>query len=65
MSYTFRHWRGPITAQDAEREPEAQRLFGPSYDARMRQHAARRQSSGINRQTFKPWRKSKIERVKG
>jgi hypothetical protein len=60
-------WLGltkPITAQDAEREPEAQRLFSPSYDARMRQHAARRQSSGINRATYAPWKKPRIERVK-
>jgi hypothetical protein len=61
------NWIGlerPITAEAAEREPEAQRLFGPSYEARMRQHAARRQSSGINRATYQPWRKPRIERVK-
>ena len=50
-------WRGlekPITAADAEREPEAQRLFGPSYDARQRRRAARRSDTGINRATFAP-----------
>jgi hypothetical protein len=64
MSYTFRHWRGPITAEAAEREPEVQRLFGPSFDARQRQFTARRQSQGINRATFQPWKKPRIERVK-
>jgi hypothetical protein len=65
MSNKWRGLHGPITAEAAEREPEAQRLFGPSYDARMRQHAAHRSESGINRATYKPWRKPKIERVKG
>jgi hypothetical protein len=60
-------WTGlekPITAEAAAREPESTRLFGPSYDTKMRQHAARRQSSGINRVTYQPWRKPRIERVK-
>lgn len=59
-------WRGldqRITAEDAEREPEAQRLFGPTYDAR-RASVARRQSSGINRATYAPWKKPRIVRVK-
>ena len=65
MSYSFATWHTAITADAAEREPEAQRIFGPSFEAKMKWHAARRQSSGINRQTFKPWRKPRIERVKG
>jgi hypothetical protein len=60
-------WRGlekPITAAAAEAEPEHLRLFGPSYDARMRRYAARQQSAGINRATYQPWKKPRIERVK-
>jgi hypothetical protein len=64
MSNKWRGLHGPITAAMAEAEPESQRLFGPSYDARQRQHAARRQSSGINRATYSPWKKPRIERVK-
>jgi hypothetical protein len=64
MSYYFRHWHAAITADDAEAEPEAQRVFGPSYDAKMKWHAARRQSQGINRATYRPWKKPMIERVK-
>ncbi len=58
-------WTGltkPITAADAEREPEALRLFGPIYDARQRQRAARRQSAGIDRETYQPWKKPRIVR---
>jgi hypothetical protein len=62
MSYRDIH--GPITAAAAEAEPVNQRLFGPSYDAKMRQHAARRPSQGINRATYRPWKKPRIERVK-
>lgn len=61
---SYRDLRGPITAAMAEAEPEAQRLFGPSYDAKMRQYVARRQSSGINRAVYRPWKKPTIERVK-
>jgi hypothetical protein len=60
-------WRGleqPITAAAAEAEPEAQRLFGPSYEVRQRQHAARRSEGRINRQTYALWKKLRIERVK-
>jgi hypothetical protein len=64
MSNKWRGLHGPITAEAAEREPEAQRLFGPSYEAKMRQHAARRQHSGIDREKYRPWRKPRIERVK-
>jgi hypothetical protein len=64
MSNKWRGLHGPITAADAEREPEAQRLFGPSYAAKMRQPAARRQSQGINRASYQPWKKPRIERVK-
>jgi hypothetical protein len=65
MSNKWRGLHGPITAAAAEAEPEAQRLFGPSYDARQRQYAARRQSQGINRATYAPWRKPRMERAKG
>jgi hypothetical protein len=60
-------WRGltkPISAADAEREPLSDRLFGPSYDARMRRYAAQRPENGINRVTYSPWKKPRIERVK-
>ena len=62
MSNKWRGLHGPITAADAE--PEAQRIFGPSYDARMRQHTARRLESGINRASYQPWRKPRIVRAK-
>jgi hypothetical protein len=58
-------WRGleqPITAADAEAEPEAQRLFGPSYDARQRRLNGLHK--GINRDVYTPWKKPHIERVK-
>ena len=61
----YRDLRGPITADAAEREPLDQRLFGPSYDAKMRGYAAQRQQSGINRATYQPWKKPRIEQVKG
>jgi hypothetical protein len=64
MSYYFATWHTEITADAAEREPEAQRIFGPSFEARMRQHAARRSDSGINRASYQPWKKPRIERVK-
>jgi hypothetical protein len=60
-------WRGleqPITAEDAEREPEAQRLFGPSYDARQRQLRVGQTKQGVDLTTYRPWRKPTIERVK-
>ncbi len=62
MSYKALH--GPITAAMAEAEPIGEQIFGPSYDARMRQFAARRQQSGINRASYRPWKKPTIERVK-
>jgi hypothetical protein len=64
MSYYFATWHTEITAALADAEPEAQRLFGPSFDAKMRQHAARRQSSPLNKATYAPWKKPRIERVK-
>jgi hypothetical protein len=64
MSNKWRGLHGPITADAAEREPEAQRLFGPSYDAKMRQHAACRLERGINRASYQPWKKPRIERVR-
>ncbi len=53
---------GLITAEAAEAEPEHLRLFGPSYDAKMRRYAARRQQSGINRDKYRPWKKPDIVR---
>jgi hypothetical protein len=60
-------WRGlhgPIAAADAEAEPEAQRLFGPSYEARQRRYAGRRTEHEINRQVSRPWKKPTIEHRK-
>jgi len=64
MSNKWRGLHGPITADAAAREPLNERLFGPSYDARVRQHATRRSDSGINRASYQPWKKPRIERVK-
>ena len=62
---SYRDLRGPITAELADAEPEADRLFGPSYTARQRQFAARRKpSSPLNKAKYRPWRKPTIERVK-
>jgi hypothetical protein len=60
-------WTGltkPITAAAAEAERIEDRIFGSSYEARQRQHAAGRQSQGINRASYRPWKKPTIERVK-
>ena len=59
----YRDLHGPITAASAEAEPEAQRLFGPTFDAKMQWHR-RWQSSGINKATYRPWKKPRIQRVK-
>jgi hypothetical protein len=64
MSYYFATWHTQITKAVAAAEPESDRLFGPSFDARQRQFAARRQSSPLNKAKFRPWRKPTIERVK-
>jgi len=64
MSDKWRGLHGPITAAAADAEPLDQRLFGPSYDAKLRQHAARQTDSGINKATFRPWKKPMIERSK-
>ena len=64
MSDKWRGLHGPITADAAEAEPLNERLFGPSYDARVRQHPTRRSDSGINRASYQPWKKPRIERVK-
>lgn len=53
---------GKITAADAEREPEADRLFGPSYHERQRQLGV--VQGGIDKATYRPWKKPMIERVK-
>lgn len=58
-------WTGlekPITAAIADAEPEAQRLFGPSYA--IRQAALNSLPEGIDRADFSPWKKPRIERVK-
>jgi hypothetical protein len=58
-------WTGlekPITAADAEAEPEADRLFGPSYDARQRRLTQRSQPDGIDCASYTPWRKPRMER---
>jgi len=60
MSNKWAGLNGPITADRAEAEPIEQQLFGPSYDRR--QARLRPQSSGIDKTTFKPWRKPTIER---
>jgi hypothetical protein len=60
MSNKWRGLHGPITAEMAEAEPIDQRLFGPSYDARQRQHAARGQHSGIDLATYRPWKKPRV-----
>jgi hypothetical protein len=64
MSDKWRGLHGPITAALAEAEPEAQRIFGPSYDAKVKWHAARRLERTINRASYQPWKKPRIERVK-
>ena len=53
-----------ITAEAAEAVPLSERLFGPSYDVRREQRNARRRSGGLNRATYEPWKKPRIERVK-
>jgi hypothetical protein len=60
----YRELRGPITVAMADAEPLDQRLFGPSYDARMQRRAPHNQSSGINRASYTPWKKPRIERAK-
>src|SRR5690242_20113562 len=62
MSNKWRNFPGHISAQDAEREPEADRLFGPSYERRQRQLAARSAAAGIDRASYRPWRKPTIDR---
>jgi hypothetical protein len=64
MSNKRRGLEKPISDQDAKDEPLSEQLFGPSYEARMRRYASRRQSQGINRATYQPWKKPRIERVK-
>lgn len=65
MSNKWRGLHGPITAAAAEAEPLSERLFGPSYDARQRRYAAQQSESGINRASYRPWKKPTIERVRG
>jgi hypothetical protein len=58
-------WTGleqPITAELADAEPLDQRLFGSSYDRR--QARLRGLESTINRTTYEPWKKPRIERQK-
>jgi len=61
---SYRELHGSITAAMADAEPLDLRLFGPSHEARMRQHAARRSDNGINRASYTPWKKPRIERAK-
>ena len=61
MSDKWRGLHGPITAAAADAEPEHERLFGSSW---MRQAAAVRSDTGINKATYRPWRKPLIERKK-
>jgi hypothetical protein len=56
------HLDKPITAEDAEAEPLENRLFGPNYD--LRQQVRRRRREGIDKASYQPWRKPKIERSK-
>lgn len=51
----------PITAADAEAEPEHERLFGSSYDARQRQLRGQL-ADGIDKATFTPWKKPRMQR---
>jgi hypothetical protein len=64
MSTKWYRLHGPITAADAEAEPEAQRLFGSSYDAHMCRYAVQCSESQIIRAEYRPWRKPHIERVR-
>lgn len=61
----------PITAQDAEREPEADRLFGPSFDRRQAalrtqgaraEHVPREQTLQLARTTMAVGRPKTIAR---
>ena len=57
-------WTGleqPITAA-ALNEPLDQQLFGPSFEARQRRIRARSEPNGINRASYQPWKKPRIER---
>lgn len=64
MSNKWRGLHGPITVAAAEAEPLSEQMFGPSYDARQRKLKARQQDSRIDRQTYQPWKKPRMERVK-
>lgn len=59
----WRGFKGVITAAAAESEPDRDRLFGPSYEARQRQLRGQL-ANGIDRATFTPWKKPRMERVK-
>lgn len=64
MSNKWAGLNGPITAADAEAEPIDQRLFGPDFDRRQRAIRARSEPDGIDKTTFKPWKKPRIVRSK-
>ena len=64
MSAKWRGMPGRITARAADAEPLDQQLFGPSYDLRMRQRRAHERQGRIDRATFEPWKKPRIERAK-
>jgi hypothetical protein len=57
----FKDWHTLITAADAEQEPLDQQLFGPAFERRQRQ--LRGLSSGIDRDSFSPWKKPRILRA--
>jgi len=64
VSNKWRGLHGPITAAVADAEPEHDQLFGPSFGLRQRQLRARGQQSGIDKATYRPWKKPTIERAK-
>lgn len=53
---------GPITAEAAEAEPERDRLFGPSDDACVTRRSGHAAGAPIDRATYRPWKKPRIER---
>lgn len=64
MSDKWRGLHGPITAEAAEAEPGHERLFGPSFERRQRELRVQGQQGGINKASYQPWKKPRIERAK-
>lgn len=50
-----------ITTEDAEAEPESDRLFGPAYDARQRAYRAR---GSMPDRELGPWDRPTVQRAK-